>query len=625
MKRAPRLISLILLGCLTLTNGWSSEPAPLPLSLHPSNPHYFLFRGQPTILIGSGEHYGAVLNQAFDFRAYFKELKSKGLNHTRLFSGTYREVPTSFGITDNTLAPRPDQFLSPWTRSTEPGEYYGGNKFDLTRWDETFFDRLKRFVRQAGQAGLVVEISLFCPLYDEDLWRVNPMHLQNNINGVGDCPRTEVFTLKHPRLLELQKAVTRKLVTELNGFDNLYYEVCNEPWVGGVTTEWQHEIIATIVAAQEKLPNRHLIGLNLQALNIRDPHPAVAIFNYHHPDSAEPVIRNYALNKVIGDNETGFRGPANFAYRAEAWDCIIAGGGLFSHLDYSFSTRYPAGTLRRYKSPGGGNATLRRQFRVLKEFIHGFDFIHLRPAPEVIKAIEPPGAAVPQTLAQPGQAYAVYLRRRLDVDKISVRWTGTITPPAAGKFTFHTLSTDGVRLWINEREIIANTRQHKLVEDQGEIELQAGKPANVRLEYYETGSNSVAKLLWSGPSHSKSIVPTTHLNAAGLTGAGLRGEYFEDRRMQQRTAMRIEGPIDFVWGKSGALTNVPPQSPLKLNLRVPAGRYQFVWIEPKTGRTLGKSEWQISGDNHWVTAPSFKEDLALRITRSAPDGKPDVH
>ena len=40
------------------------------ISLHPENPHYFLWRGRPTILITSAEHYGAVLNLDFDFRRY---------------------------------------------------------------------------------------------------------------------------------------------------------------------------------------------------------------------------------------------------------------------------------------------------------------------------------------------------------------------------------------------------------------------------------------------------------------------------------------------------------------------------------------------------------------------------
>jgi hypothetical protein len=38
-----------------------------PIRPHPENPRYFLFQGKPTVLVTSGEHYGAVLNREFDF------------------------------------------------------------------------------------------------------------------------------------------------------------------------------------------------------------------------------------------------------------------------------------------------------------------------------------------------------------------------------------------------------------------------------------------------------------------------------------------------------------------------------------------------------------------------------
>ena len=41
-----------------------------PIGLHPDNPHYLLWRGKPTVLITSGEHYGAVLNVDFDCVRY---------------------------------------------------------------------------------------------------------------------------------------------------------------------------------------------------------------------------------------------------------------------------------------------------------------------------------------------------------------------------------------------------------------------------------------------------------------------------------------------------------------------------------------------------------------------------
>src|SRR4029077_3139797 len=114
-----------------------SRPAPSaePLALHPKNPHYFLFRGKPAILVTSGEHYGALLNLDFNFIPYLDELHARGFNLTRTFSGTYREVPGSFGITSNTLAPKASRYLSPWLRSSTAGAADGGNKFDLHQWD----------------------------------------------------------------------------------------------------------------------------------------------------------------------------------------------------------------------------------------------------------------------------------------------------------------------------------------------------------------------------------------------------------------------------------------------------------------------------------------------------------
>src|ERR1043165_6385642 len=82
-----------------------------PLALHPDNPHYFLFRGRPTMLITSGEHYGAVLNLDFDFKKYLDTLQKDGLNLTRTFSGIYCENDKAFNIKGNTLAPLAGKYI----------------------------------------------------------------------------------------------------------------------------------------------------------------------------------------------------------------------------------------------------------------------------------------------------------------------------------------------------------------------------------------------------------------------------------------------------------------------------------------------------------------------------------
>jgi dienelactone hydrolase len=175
-------------SCWTAAESPGSAPKPLPIRLHPDNPHYFLWRGKPAVLIASGEHYGAAMNRDFDYVRYLDELKARRFNLTRAFSGTYREVAGSFNITGNTLAPAPGRYLCPWSRSSTPGASDGGNKLDLTKWDPAYFERLKDFVAQAGQRGVVVELVLFCTMYDENVWNASPMNARNN-TGVASRAR----------------------------------------------------------------------------------------------------------------------------------------------------------------------------------------------------------------------------------------------------------------------------------------------------------------------------------------------------------------------------------------------------------------------------------------------------
>ena len=381
------------------------------VSLHPDNPHYFLWRGQPTVLITSGEHYGAVMNLDFNYASYLKELQARKLNCTRLFSGAYVEPHGAFGIAQNTLAPAAGRFISPWVRSSQPGYANGGNKFDLTRWDEDYFKRLRDFVKQAGRRGVVVEINLFCPFYDESQWRLSPQNPINNVNGIGNVARTNVYTLdKNGGLLALHDAMTRKIVTELNGFDNLYYEICNEPYFGGVTMEWQRHIADVIAGTEKSLPNRHLISQNIAngSQPITQPHPAVSIFNFHYASPPTAVAENYTLNKAIGDNETGFKGTNNAPYRAEAWEFILAGGALYNNLDYSFVAGHERGDfVYPANQPGGGNASFRQQMTVLRDFISGFDFVRMKPDKRFLLSGAPEKFRI-HALMEEGKQYAAY-------------------------------------------------------------------------------------------------------------------------------------------------------------------------------------------------------------------------
>ncbi len=408
-----------------------------PIQLHPENPHYFLFHGKPAILIASGEHYGAVLNLDFDYKRYLDELQAKGLNLTRTFSGTFLETTATPNIPDNTLAPSsPERFASPWLRTSTPGAVDGANRFDLTKWNEDYFHRLKDFVAEADKRGVVVELVLFGFLYNDELWNVNPMNPKNNVNGVGDVRKEEVLTLRHPKLNRVQTEYVRKVVTELRDRDNLYYEVINEPYTrpGEIGQDFQDLLIQTIVETEAGFPKKHLIAQNYANgfEFIRRPNPAVSVLNFHYASPPITVALNYDLMKPVALDEDGFEGTTDFPYRANAWEFILAGGAVYSNVDFSFTPDHPDGT---YVVPPvlthGGSASSRTQLGILLKFMEGFDFLRMVPDTSFIKGgarrgelltynwrqnglswrlrEETPEARV-WALAEKGKAYAVYLR-----------------------------------------------------------------------------------------------------------------------------------------------------------------------------------------------------------------------
>jgi hypothetical protein len=407
-----------------------------PIRLHPANSHYFLFRGKPVVLITSGEHYGAVLNADFDYHKYLAALTTDGLNYTRLFGGSYIEVPArSFGILRNDLAPAPGRYVAPWARSNASGYAGLGNKFDLDQWNPEFFERFRDFLSEAAKRGIVVEVTLFSSHYDENQWKISVFNPANNINATNDIEWKKLHTLENGNILAFEERYARKLVHEANRFDNVIFEIQNEPWsdqpvladvinpylrppgrdtypnsidlASELSTAWQGRVAEWIKTEESSLPNRHLIAQNYAnfRLPVRKLVPGVDIVNFHYayPDA---VRLNYGLGKAISYDETGFLGRDDDAYRRQAWNFMLSGGGVFDGLDYSFSPGHEDGTDLEPNGPGGGSPMLRRQLRVLHEFLQSLSLIDLRPDSHTVKHAAGVAARV---LSAQGREYAVYL------------------------------------------------------------------------------------------------------------------------------------------------------------------------------------------------------------------------
>jgi hypothetical protein len=168
----------------------------------------------------------------------------------------------------------------------------------------------------------------------------------------------------------------------------------------------------------------------------------VSIFNFHYAKPPDTVTDNYNLNKVIGDDETGFTGSEPKPYRLEGWDFIIAGGAVYSNLDYSFFMSHEDGT-GKINAPGGGGAVLHKQLQILSNFINGFNFVRMRPDNSIIKGGVPENTTA-RALIEEGRAYAIYINGGSEVGLIvelpkgvyTAEWVNTKTGEIDKKETF---------------------------------------------------------------------------------------------------------------------------------------------------------------------------------------------
>lgn len=237
----------------------------------------------------------------------------------------------------------------------------------------------------------------------------------------------------------------------------------------------------------------------------------------------------------------------------------------------------------------------------------------MAPDSSVVRALEPAQVKV-RALSKPGQDYALYLHTPVTRGDFGVRWTGSLVAPTTGSYTLTTVSDDGVRLWVDGRLVIDRWNGHPVAEDSATVTLTAGRPVELRLEYYQGLGDAVVRLLWSGAGRARQAIPASALRPAAGEGQGLSAEYFEDKTLSQSALRRVDATIDFKW-------DTPPierpglarGATIELSLRLPPGEYQAAWLNPRTGH-VDKRE-TVHGGNVVLLSPPCEEDVALSIRR----------
>jgi autotransporter-associated beta strand protein len=106
----------------------------------------------------------------------------------------------------------------------------------------------------------------------------------------------------------------------------------------------------------------------------------------------------------------------------------------------------------------------------------------------------------------------------MGADTFSVRWSGKLLVPETADYTFSTLNSDGVRLFVNGTLVMDKfTDRDTSWNDSATIKLTAGQKVELQMDYYENTGSAVAKLKWTGPS------------LAGRNGAIITKEWLYDQ------------------------------------------------------------------------------------------------
>jgi len=347
-----------------------------PVRVDPHNPHYFNYRGKPLILVTSDHTWFAVHAADFDFVRFLDKLAANGNNFTRIYPGahpvTYANQPRIF----------------PWAQDAS-------GRYDLDKWNPEYFARLHAFMRHAQEKGVIVDICLFNGFGTDEKktyqwrWEWSPFNDDNNVQAGVGTKRDYFCTLEEPALVEYEKAYVRKLVSELNRYNNLIYDTADEPDFFGMIDEakvnpWVGEMMDEIIRTEAALPKQHLIAETYhRSLEKKGKQwgadPRTSWISVEYTIGLDAFDAQYAHNKpyVLIETTTPILNPLGYwkeeygvdGSRVHAWPFLLAGGTGCLEFNDDFDSQAPAGRER--------TAQILLQRGILKKFMESLDYTRM--------------------------------------------------------------------------------------------------------------------------------------------------------------------------------------------------------------------------------------------------------
>jgi hypothetical protein len=249
-----------------------------PLRVSQENPRYFTDNSGKAIYLTGSHHWYNLVDMGptdpppqFDNQAYLDWMVGYHHNFMRLWTWELTTWDTHQNNPKNQNQ-RTFHHVSPlpWPR-TGPGKAADGKpRFDVTKFNPDYFNRLRTRVISAGEKGIYVSVMLFEGWGVQritDGFLAHPFHQKNNINQINgdqnsDGHGLEIHELAIPVITNVQEAYIKEVIDTVNDLDNVLYEISNENHPE--SSAWQYHMIDFIQTYERDKPKQHPVGMTFQ-------------------------------------------------------------------------------------------------------------------------------------------------------------------------------------------------------------------------------------------------------------------------------------------------------------------------------------------------------------------------
>lgn len=358
-----------------------------PPRIHPSEGRRLYWNGATWYPVGYYPANGALVSDQTDYAQFYKTLLDR-LAENRI---NYMRAVFNMG--------QPYGDAMTVYQRTGPGLAADGRpKFDLTRFNQTYFDYWRTVAEYALSKGIVLQICIM------DLWHNHDTIVEdngpgkvwgmqfdfyrgaNNINGVDAANHTEWMSEAHP-VFAYHQALIRKLVDTMGDLPNIVWEIGNQTG----RTDWELRMAEILTSYEQSrgLPVRLVMPRDLPGHQfvpgqcVADPVQVQGLL-------AEAFPWNLPL---LADNDCIYPGHPH-TRRHRAWAALTAG----AHINLFHLELVSPGVLHSQDAADG-----MRYLGYLRTFLEELDvdLLGMRPANDLVTN----GWAY----AKPGREYIVYL------------------------------------------------------------------------------------------------------------------------------------------------------------------------------------------------------------------------